>query len=179
MEIRDRGGMKKKILITGLPRSGKSTILEKVINEIDNKKGFITREVRANGERTGFEIVTDDGRKKMLSSIDFNSLHKVSRYFVDVDGLDEMVATLMDYGKELLYIDEIGQMELFSENFKELVTNYLDSDNVFIATVSKVYEDDFIRRIKSRKDVLLYEITPENREEKLIEIKDYLNGLLK
>ena len=171
--------MIKKILITGLPRSGKSTLLEKVIHEIDNKKGFITREVRANEERTGFEIVTHDGRKKMLSSVNFKSSYKVSRYFVDVDGLDEIVATLRDYGQELLYIDEIGQMELFSENFKDLVTNYLNSDNVFIATVSKVYEDDFIRRIKSRKDVLLYEITPENRGEKLAEIKDYLKKLLK
>ena len=46
--------MQKNILITGKPKSGKSTILEKVIFGIPDKVGFITKEIRANGQRTGF-----------------------------------------------------------------------------------------------------------------------------
>jgi hypothetical protein len=74
-----------------------------------------------------------------------------------------------------LFLDEIGQMQLFSENFKELVIKYLDSSNTCIATLSKVYSDEFIENIKNRNDVIMIEITGENREEK----EKYIQILLK
>jgi nucleoside-triphosphatase THEP1 len=51
--------MRKNILITGMPRSGKSTLLKNIISRIEDKVGFITHEIRKNGERTGFEIETN------------------------------------------------------------------------------------------------------------------------
>lgn len=79
---------------------------------------------------------------------------------------------------ELLYIDEIGQMEMFSDNFKKLVTSYLDSDNIFVGIISKVFQDPFIDKIKKRDDIKLFEITPENRKAKYLEINKLLSSLL-
>ncbi|MFW9988471.1 MAG: nucleoside-triphosphatase, partial [Candidatus Odinarchaeota archaeon] len=51
--------MTKKILITGPPRCGKSTLISKLINYYTNEKnfmifGFLTPEVRERGNRIGF-----------------------------------------------------------------------------------------------------------------------------
>ena len=77
----------------------------------------------------------------------------------------------------MLYIDEIGEMELFSKRFEELVKRYLDSDNTFIATLSKVYSNELIKTIKKRDDVRIIEITRENRDKKFVEIKGELEKL--
>jgi nucleoside-triphosphatase len=159
--------MQKNILITGQPRSGKSTLLERVISDISSKVGFITKEIRANGERTGFEIQTHRGTKVVLASVDFKTPHQVSKYFVNVEGLDSIIPEASSFTDgDILYLDEIGQMELFSENFKALALKYLNSQNTVIATVSQAYKDSFIEDIKNREDVVLVELAEDNRETK-------------
>lgn len=46
------------ILITGLPQSGKTTLLKTILTDFPQKTGFFTNEIRENGTRTGFEIET-------------------------------------------------------------------------------------------------------------------------
>jgi len=159
-----------------MPRSGKSTLLEKLIQEFDQKVGFVTNEVRKDGERIGFEIETNAGEKSMLANVNFKTNFKVSKYFVDVENLDLMISKVENFeNDDFLFIDEIGQMELFSEKFKVLVEKYLDSANTCIATLSKVYSDEFIESVKRRNDIFLIEINEENRDEK----QKYLKTLLK
>lgn len=172
--------MRKNILITGLPKSGKSTILRKIISGCQDKVGFITNEVREGGERVGFEIETQNGKKAMLASVKFNTGPKVSKYFVDIENLDLMIGEIIKFKeKDLLFLDEIGQMELFSEKFKEIVVKFLDSENLCIATLSKVYTDDFVEKIKKRNDVIIIEITRENREVKKKLIEDLIKKIIK
>lgn len=159
--------MPKNILITGEPRSGKSTLLRKIIVNIPNKVGFVTNEILGPEGRLGFEIETHAGEKKILAHVDFKTPQKVSKYFVDTQNLESIIPAVSDFrNQQLLYLDEIGQMQLFSEKFKELVLCYLNSKNSCVATLSYIFEDDFIKQIKKRDDILLIEISAENREEK-------------
>lgn len=168
--------MRKNILITGMPRSGKSTLLKKLIANFDQKVGFVTNEIRKDGERVGFELETHSGEKFMLANVDLKTNLKVSRYFVDIRNLDEIIPSVDKFDKhDFLFLDEIGQMELFSEKFKVLVEKYLNSPNTCIATLSKVYSNKFIEAIKRRNDIFLIEISEENRDEK----EKYLKTLLK
>lgn len=165
--------MRKNILITGMPRSGKSTLLKKIIQNFDHKVGFVTNEVRKDGERIGFELETHKREKSMLANVDFKTNLKVSRYFIDIKNLDKTIPYVDKFDeRDFLFLDEIGQMQLFSEAFKLLVEKYLDSTNTCIATLSKIYSDEFIENIKKRNDIFLIEITEENRDskEKYIEI---------
>jgi nucleoside-triphosphatase THEP1 len=58
----------KNILLTGPPRCGKSTLIEKLIKQIHRPvTGFFTREMKKKGRRVGFSIVTLDGREGILA----------------------------------------------------------------------------------------------------------------
>lgn len=161
------GCMKKNVIITGKPRSGKSTLLASIIADITNKSGFVTKEIRENGERVGFEIETCSGRKSVFAHIKGETAYKVSRYFVRPEALDALLPEISIIRPgDILYLDEIGQMELFSQRFKEVVVSFLDAPNITIVTLTCAYEDDFIKSIRERDDVIILELTEENREEK-------------
>jgi len=150
-----------------MPRSGKTTILRNVIEAIGPRVGFLTEEVTENGERVGFEVITHKGKRAMLASIHSGSNLRVSRYGVMLEDFEKLIASLNKFSdKDTLYIDEIGQMELFSKALRVLVTTYLDAENLFVGTISKVYSDKFTEDIKSRGDVVVIDVTSENREAK-------------
>lgn len=155
-----------KIFITGLPHSGKSTLLSRLIDGVKEKQGFLTLEMQEDNQRTGFKIVTASGREAVLASINLDTPIKVSRYSVSVGNLDKVIPELENFNPgDILYLDEIGQMELYSDKFKQLVRDYLEAPNPLLATISQVYSDDFTKEILERDGVELLELTPENREE--------------
>jgi nucleoside-triphosphatase len=165
-----------KLLLTGEPHSGKTTLLEGFIENVPyESQGFVTREaLGADGVRTGFELVSSLGQTATLASVDSTSEVRVSRYGVEVEQLDGFLGGLpaVEPGK-LLYIDEIGRMELFSSRFKDLVTGWLDSENHYVGTVACNYQDSFIDQVLARADSVLLSITPENRAQ----VKDVLDNL--
>jgi nucleoside-triphosphatase len=172
--------MIKNLIVTGRPGSGKSTLLFELVKDVGNKVGFVTKEIREGGERRGFEIEASTGAKALLASVDFSSQFRVSRYGVNVDNLDSALTSIFEFGKgDLLYVDEIGEMELFSEKFKELVLEYFDSCNICVASLTKVYSDDFIETLLKRDDVFVVEINKENRGEKLEFLRLFLRKIEK
>ncbi len=172
--------MQKNILITGQPKSGKSTLLRKLIAAIDDKVGFVANEVLVGGERVGFEVETNRGLKAPLANVAIKTAHKVSKYYVDVEGLESVLPEVADFQPAtLLYLDEIGEMQLFSEKFKDLVLDYLNAENTCVATISAVFENDYTRSLKERDDIILVEISADNREEKELFLAQLLKKIAK
>lgn len=159
--------MRKNIIITGLPKCGKSTLLRDVIAKFENKVGFVTNEVREGEERVGFEIETCNNKKARLAAVNFDSAIRVSKYGVDVASLETIIPEVERFSSgDILYLDEVGQMELYSGKFQELTQKYLDSPNACLMTVSMVFEHEFINAVKARKDIIWVEITPGRWEDK-------------
>jgi len=75
---------------------------------------------------------------------------------------------------QTLYLDEIGEMELYSSRFRDLIQVYLDAPNLLIATLSCVYSDTIIDLIRERNDTYIIKITPETRDKTFLEVKTYL-----
>jgi len=172
--------MQKNVLITGKPRSGKSTLLKKLISGIADKVGFVTCEILGENGRLGFEIETHTGRKEILAHVDFKTKHHVSKYFVDTKNMEAVMPEVSSFEEtSVLYLDEIGEMQLFSEQFKGLVLAYLDAPNTCIATLSYVFEDEFIKDIKKRDDIILMELAAESRGEKEQLIRQLLSKIEK
>lgn len=159
--------MRKNILITGIPKIGKSTLLRKIIANIPNKVGFVTNEILGEMGRIGFEMETHLGNKAVVAHTDFQSLNKVSKYSVSIENLDSLIPEVSIFGnREVLYLDEISKIQIFSKSFQTLVLSYLNSKNTCICTIANIHHNNFIESILNREDIILVEISPENREEK-------------
>ena len=160
------------ILLTGVPGVGKTTLIKKLINSISfPKNGFYTEEIREKKQRTGFLLLTLDGEKSILASVKIKSPYRVSKYSVDVDNFEKIgVETIKKaiLAKEFIIIDEIGKMELFSKKFRDVVIKALNTGKA-IATIKKG-NDEYINKIKNRKDILLLEVNFENRDNLVSEI---------
>jgi nucleoside-triphosphatase len=162
-----------KTLITGKPGVGKTTIIQKAVSRMGDVRagGFYTSEIRVKGARLGFELRGLDGGRRTLARVDFDSRDRVSKYGVDTEGFEEFLGTLdlMHPDIELIVMDEIGKMELFSNLFRALVRKALDSDKDLLASIA-LEGEGFIRAVKERTGVHLFEITRSNREQLLEEI---------
>lgn len=161
--------MSKIILLTAKPRTGKSTAIEKFINLIgkDNYIGFFTREIRnEKSERTGFEVVTSDGKTGILASIFSNSPIRHSRYGVELEFFEKTAIPLIDSfdSNKIIIIDEIGPMEMYSSKFKDILLNYVNDNNKIV--VGTIFYDSYewIDDFKKNPNVELIEITLENRD---------------
>jgi nucleoside-triphosphatase THEP1 len=75
----------------------------------------------------------------------------VGKYGVDTVGFEEFLETLdlLNPDVELIVIDEIGKMELFSTRFRSLVRDALNSDKQVLASIP-LKGNEFIREIKQR-----------------------------
>ncbi len=156
-----------KILITGKPGVGKTTLIQKIIERIGSVKtaGFITTEIRYRGSRSGFKLKGMNGTSRILAHVNIDSQHRVARYGVDTKGFEAFLAALdlLNPDVELIVIDEIGKMELYSECFRDLVCDVLNTDKQVLATIP-LKGNAFVRDIKKRPDIHLLEVTHANRD---------------
>ena len=161
--------MIKIILLTALPRTGKSTAIRKIIHMLGLKScgGFYTEEIRENGERVGFMIKTLSGREGLLSHVNIESEYRISKYGVDLETfeklcIEELKAAINDEKIKYIIIDEIGPMQLFSEDYKKLLIELLKSRKQVIGAIfMNPYE--WLDEFKEKDGVELVEITLENR----------------
>ena len=84
---------KMNLLVTGLPGVGKTTLIKRISEELKHLHpiGFYTSEIREGGIRKGFELISLDGRKRLLSHVDIKSSHRVGKYKVDVTGFERFL----------------------------------------------------------------------------------------
>lgn len=167
------GLVKKNLLITGLPGVGKTTLIKKLSEGLKSLHpvGFYTEEIREGGERRGFELISLEGKRGLLSHKGIRSPYRVGQYKVDIKGFEDLLdlISFFDPLTRLIIIDEIGKMECFSDQFKELLEEILDSEKWVIATLA-MKGSGLISEVKERQDVKLFEITQKNRDSLFSEI---------
>jgi len=154
------------ILITGRPGVGKTSVILKVVQQFPGRiGGFITKEIKESGKRAGFKLETLDGKGGILAHINVKSPYKISKYGVNIEDLEKIGVSSIKNALEdceLIIIDEIGKMELFSTSFKNAVLDTLNSNVQVLATITRS-NLSFVNYIKSRKDVIILDITVKNR----------------
>ena len=169
--------MKQVYLLTGRPGTGKTSLIRQVVGGIQSKAGgFYTGEIRSRGIRQGFRLVTLDGQSAILAHIGIHSPYRVSKYGVDIDSLDRVgVSALHQAAKEcaLIVIDEIGKMELFSDNFRKTVLEIIGSGRRVLGTIM-LNPNPWADEIKSQSRVKLITVTRDNHQRVLGELHHWL-----
>ena len=168
--------VKKNLLITGLPGVGKTTLIRRLYEALKDFHpiGFYTAEIREEGARKGFELVTLEGKRGVLSHVDIKSRYRVGRYKVDVSGFEDFLDGISFFDpssniSNMMMVDEIGKMECLSNKFDRIMKEVLDSEKWVIATIA-LKGAGLITEVKQRQDVKLFEITTSNRDVLLSEI---------
>ena len=179
--------MGRAILLTGRPGVGKTTVVREVLARWEaGAGGFYTEEIREQGRRTGFRLVTLEGTKGILASVNISGPYRVGKYGVDLCDLEKVGVEALDRAvrqpgvllvvvdeahqsqrsssstTNLIVIDEIGRMELFSAVFREAVERALDSPKLVLGTIM-AQAHPWVDAIKADPNVILVEVTTLNR----------------
>lgn len=173
--------IKLNILITGRPCVGKTTVLEKIKNSLEEYGyhigGIICPEIKENGIRVGFNIIDlANKRRGILSHINCTG-PKFGKYKVNLKDLNEIgVFAIRNSLKESDYImiDEIAPMELYSIEFQNAVEEALNCEKPLLAVIHRRSNHPLILKIKNREDILISEVTSKNRDSLPGEILDVL-----
>ena len=166
-------------LLTGKPGTGKTSLVKQVVAEFTGGAGgFYTEEIREQGTRLGFILVTLDGQEAILSHVNIRSPYRVSKYGVDTEKLDKVGVTALRRAIQkcdIVVIDEIGKMELFSLAFREAVLEALNSGKKVAGTIM-LAPHTWADRIKKDPRVKVREVSRTNRQHILEELTVWLEN---
>jgi nucleoside-triphosphatase len=165
--------MTTKVLLTGRPGCGKTTLVKRVVNELSpSAGGFYTEEIRERRQRVGFKIITLDGDDAVFAHVDLQTPERVAKYRLDLSALETVGVEAVREAvraRRLVVIDEIGPMEIRSRNFRDAVNDALDSGAPILATIT-ARSLPFTDAIKSRPDVSIVEVRIKNRDKLVSEL---------
>lgn len=157
----------KNLFLTGRPGVGKTTLIVKLMGMLgESVGGFFTREIRERGQRVGFKIQDVRGPEGVMAHVDHPSLHRVSRYGVDVRTLEAIALPALEQAlreTDWVVMDELGRMELYSRAFQDMVLQVLESPKRVLGVIQQS-SNPFLNAIRQRQDVRIFTVTPENRD---------------
>ncbi len=173
-----------KIGITGLPGSGKTYALLRVIEMLQDGElsigGMIDEPVGDGRHKTGFTVRNLlTGETEVFASVDIESKVMVGKIGVDLAKLESVgVAAIREACEkcDIIVIDEVGKMEVESQAFIDAVKEALDVDKPMIITLHKKSRNPLLQDIRRRDDVRILEVTPTNRNILPYKIVRLMNG---
>ncbi len=155
-----------RIVITGKPKSGKTTLVCSLLPLFSDWEGFYTTEIREGKERKGFLIHPSSGKKEILAHKDLSYPHRWGRYRVNLEGLEMILETLRKRIREKknswVVIDEVGNMEMLSEKFRSFINNLKDFPGSILLTAGERWLEEVRSIFPYREEYL---IRRENWEE--------------
>jgi len=156
--------------LTGRPGCGKTTAILKIVDILRKKgikvEGVYTQEIRERGRRIGFSIIRISGGKGTLAHVGLSQGPRHGKYVVNLADLESIgVSAILDglRGAEVVVVDEVGPMELYSKRFREAVEALLASNKHAILTVHYRSRDPLVIKVKKVAGKNLITLTPDNR----------------
>jgi nucleoside-triphosphatase len=174
----------KNIFLTGNIQVGKSTILNSFLT---NYSGAI------GGFQTKPHFTSENERVYVLKSM--NSFSKIKeddklicfpsgkggRLLAITDTFEQLGVKILQecliYEPNLIIMDELGVFETEALNFQEMVHKCLSS-SIPVLGVIKNKANPFLDGLRSRKDIIIINVTKENRETQREVFFQYCNNIL-
>ena len=169
-----------KFVITGKSNTGKSSVLDKILEDKNYRPlGFRMNHIKIENEFRGYYIHSIKEVEGYHNNLPIQTTFTKANDRLDlttiydtfgVDCLkDVLKAPEEDY--DCIVIDELGRGEDTSKNFVKYINKVLDSTKpVFVLMKNKT--NDVTSEIKSRRDLLLYDLDNMSQEEVIKNIED-------
>lgn len=145
------------LIITGPPRTGKTTLVERLVAEFGAKaKGFVTREIRREGKRWGFEIIPHHGQRALLASVSLSEGSQIGKYRVNLKGIEE---TILEFFRDpgpasFYYVDEVGKMEMAHPEFKSTFVNFVTISNGVLLVTAGMGQVGWVKQVYPKAEVI-------------------------
>lgn len=166
----------KNLFLTGKVGIGKSTILLNALEEIDiSMGGYITKRVYKEANMKFIVNALDDPLEE-YAIIEVDT--KKNLKMVYKESFETGLVQILDRGlkyRDIIILDEIGIVENDIEIFTSKVFQLLDSEKIVFG-VLKDADCNFLNKVKNRDDVIIIEITEENRDYISEKVLDELNS---
>lgn len=173
--------MTKNLFIAGTPGVGKTTLLREVtLSRRERIGGFYTEHILAGRIRKGFMMRTFDGQDRMLAAKGLKSPHKLGKYGVDLNALENVgvpALKLALMAKDVIVIDEIGSMEMMSERFRQTLLECLTSTKPILATI-RAASQPFADQVKKFADTQTITLTKSNYAQVKLQVRKWLDAHL-
>jgi len=132
-------------ILTGLPGSGKTTVILKTFKILKRRgvpvDGFVTQEVREGGRRVGFKAVDlISGNSCWLAKVDIGGERRVGKYTVLLQDFEELLIKVLNRAEmtaSVIVVDEIGPMELKSRIFLPILKEKIATGKILLATMHR------------------------------------------
>lgn len=171
--------MKAVYLLSGQPGTGKTSLIKQLVAEVKIPAGgFYTEEIREQGVRKGFKLVTLDGKETVMAHININSPYRVGKYGVDVASLEQVGVSALEMAarqSDLVVVDEIGKMELLSPRFQQTIWEIIGGGKRVLGSIMLTYHP-WADKIKRHPRVNIITLTRDNHQLVREEIRHWLSA---
>jgi nucleoside-triphosphatase len=162
-----------RIFLTGEPGVGKTTVIRKVVQELQGRGiivgGMTSSEIREGGSRIGFKVEDisnhEVGELAKLGQT-FPGAPMVGRYGVNLTDVERVGVAAIRHALKVasvVIVDEVGSMELKSSQFVVAVEDVLTSTKNFLGTLHKRASHPLTNAIRTNSNYQIIELTPANR----------------
>ncbi|ABX32435.1 AAA ATPase [Petrotoga mobilis SJ95] len=165
--------IKNNIFLTGSIGIGKSTIIRKVINQLSlHVCGFsVDREGKKNNWNAFYLVEAssfnngDRSKKSKYNRFAFRNDYSTN-WEINIQVFNEIGVKLLTNidNADIVIMDELGRFELTAYQFQQKVYEVLNSDKPVLGVI-KDESNPFLDKIRNRKDVQIFRVLPDNREE--------------
>jgi nucleoside-triphosphatase len=152
---------KKVIILTGGVGQGKTTLLEKVIENLEKQKievgGIYSPRIVKNKLTIGYDIVDIRSKKQepFLRISDDEGLEKIGRYRILPEGLRLGSSALFgekNHNAKVVIIDEVGLLELSNRGWADNITHLINGgDSHILLSVRETLTDQVIHKWNIRE----------------------------
>jgi nucleoside-triphosphatase len=162
-----------RIFLTGEPGCGKTTAVRKISERLSAQGerigGVISGEIRERGVRVGFnleDLLTHE--TGILAHVARPDGPTLGKYRVNLADIERIAVTAIRRATEdasVIFVDELGPMELKSRPFVIAVETALATPKHFVGTIHKRATHHLVTAIKSNPAYEIHELTLKNRNE--------------
>ena len=168
----------KNLFLTGEIGVGKSTLLKKLIEKINTSIGGYVTERVINNNILKYNLISlyDGIEEYSISQMPLNRHSNNPEVFLS--SFNEGAFSILEksfYERNVIIMDELGFMESKAYKFQNIVFKLLDSSKTVIGVLKKK-DCEFLNAIRNRNDIIIVEVTEENRDTLLEELLTILNN---